>query len=436
MPLLTLTGVTIGYYSYFYKAALTPMIVDATLNNDLGTSLDMITPFQIIITIICVALSVGTVIYRFKRIVVNKQIIHFAIAGVIFTLIFSINDRVSNSFNQHFPVSLYYNLNEYRKLNKNRHLSRINPEPGINYLQNEELNIVFIIGESLRANNLSINGYQRSTTPLLSARKNVISFKNIFSEYTYTNPSVAHILTRADSVHANRAKTEKSFITTFNSCGFYTVWLANQDAAITYYPFMMECDTLIYARPEKSVYTYSDWLDEDLFPSFDQTLNRPEKAKLIILHTIGSHWYYNSHYSDDFSQFTPVTRSKIISQNTAEEIINSYDNSVLYTDFFINSIIEKLQHTNSVVIYLSDHGEALGEDGNWLHANDNEHLKNPACLIWYSDAYRIKNPEKILAISQNQNLKFRTDYLYHSILSAGNIPSKIIDESLNIFSTK
>lgn len=433
-PILVFVGSLVGFYSYFYKASLTPMIVDAAFNNDIGTSLDVITPLLIIIVLICFIFSVIIVIYRFKHIVVQMPFLHFVGAILSLILLFSINERTTNTFFQHYPFSLYYNLNEYNNLKANKNEIRINPDSTLNYKSEDEVTVVFVIGESLRADHLSLNGYKRKTTPLLEKRKNVISFSNIYSEFTYTNPSIAHIMSRADSINAERAYTEKSFITQFNTSGYYTAWLANQDAASSYYSFMKECDTLIYVRPEKSVFTYSSWLDLDLLSPFDNELLNPDKNKLLILHTIGSHWYYNSHYSDSFKLFNPTTQSKILSQNSSEEIINSYDNTVVYTDYILDSIIKRLEKLNAVLIFLSDHGEALGEGGNWLHAGENEYLKNPACFIWFSNQYQKKFPLKIQSLYENMHRRYRTDFLYHSILSAGNIPSKMIETDFDIFS--
>lgn len=435
-PIVAFLGILVGFYSFFYKAILTPMIVDATLNNDLGTSLDVISPLLIGIIFSGLAIAIVIINYRFRYISLKKQFLHFAGVVLAFIVLFNVNGRVTNTFAQHYPASIYTNLREYNKLKANRNLPRIYPDSTLNYTSAEDITVVFVIGESLRADHLSINGYERNTTPLLSQQTNIVSLPNIYSEFAYTNPSVAHIMTRADSVYTERSDTEKSFISQFNSSGFYTAWLANQDAAITYYPFMLECDTLIYAHPEKSVYTFSDWLDEDLLPILDFTLTNTNKNKLLILHTIGSHWYYNSHYSEEFQIFNPVTKSKIISQNTAEEIINSYDNTVVYTDYFINRVISKLTSENAVLIYLSDHGEALGEEGNWLHASDNEYLKNPACFVWYSEKYSKKYPQKIEALRKNKDIRYRTDFLYHSILSIANIPSKVIESNFDIFTEK
>jgi len=432
-PIFILTGTTIAYYSYFYKATLTPMIIDATLNNDLRTSLDVITPYQAIITTIIFFISVFIARYRYKNIHISKTTYHLAVAVTILIVIFTINDRVSTSFYQRYPISLFYNLNEYRKLNAYKNTTRINPDPTLKYKANEELIVVFVIGESVRADHLAINGYKRNTTPLLTKQKNLVSFKNIYSEYTYTNPSVAHILTRADSINPELSKTEKSFITLFKNSNYRCTWIANQDASTSYYSFMKEADSLIFVRPEKSVYTYSNWLDSDIIPHYISTLNQPHNNKLIILHTIGSHWFYNSHYPSSYKKFNPIAKSKIVSQNTPEEIINSYDNSILFSDKILNEIIENLKNKNAILIYLSDHGESLGENGNWLHASDDKYLKNPACFVWYSDTYNNNNTLKIKSLYNNKNRRYRTDFLFHSILAASSIPSKTIKNKLNIF---
>lgn len=431
-PVFIVLGSTIGFYSYFYKATLTPMILDATLNNDFRTSLDVMPVQLFVYVLISLIVSIIAVRYRFKKIEIRSAAVYLVALSLILYVLFSVNDRIKTSFYQHFPFSLYYNINQYNKLNSPFDSERIMPDTIRNYQSKEGLTIVFIIGETLRADHLSLNGYARETTPRLSKRENLISFPNIYSEYTYTNPSVAHIMTRADSANKERANKETSFVPLFKASGFYTAWIANQEPAKSYISFMKECDTLIYAHPEKSVYTYSAWLDEDLLPAYHFVNDLAKQDKLFILHTIGSHWYYNNHFSPSFEKFKPVTRSKIVSQNSQESIVNSYDNTVLYTDFFIDSVISTLVSKNAIVIFLSDHGEALGEGGNWLHANDNKALRNPACVIWCSDSYIQNYPEKFDALKANKNNRYRTDFLFHTILSAGNIPSKIIEKEYDM----
>jgi glucan phosphoethanolaminetransferase (alkaline phosphatase superfamily) len=210
--------------------------------------------------------------------------------------------------------------------------------------------------------------------------------------------------------------------------------ISNQDPAPTYVSFINECDTVVYVHPEMSVYNYNNWVDEDILPHLRKTIPENYNKRLFLLHTIGSHWYYNNHYSDRFEVFKPVTKSRIISQNSPEQIINSYDNTVLYTDFFINEVIKMFESRNAIIVFLSDHGEVLGEDGMWLHASDHIALKNPAMFVWFSDSYASKNGEKKNAMVKNLKKHYRTDFFFHSVLSAAGINSETISEDLNIFS--
>lgn len=433
-PVYCFIGSIIAYFRYAYKVSLTPMIIDATLHNDTRTSLDLISFELILFVVISVAISIVFVIYRFKEINLSKSYLHIIPSLFLFVVLLNSSHRLQNSLANRFPLNVYYNVKAYHELNNEKIKEKINPDT-LFMCENrtDSLIVAFVIGESLRADHLSLNEYERETNPLLSKRTNIFSLSHIYTEYSYTNRSIPHILTRADSIYIERAFNEMSFIPFFNKCGFYSSWISNQDAAHTYVSFMNECDTLIYAHPEKSTYNYNLWLDEDLLPIFDDLLSKNYPRQLFILHTIGSHWFYNSHFSDPYKIFEPICSSRIITQCTAEEIINSYDNTVVYTDFFLDNLIQRLENKNAVLIYLSDHGEVLGEDGQWLHASGNEASKYPASIVWMSEKYKNNFPEKVTSLEENQKKYYRTDFLYPSILSAGDIHSEIIDRSLDIF---
>jgi glucan phosphoethanolaminetransferase (alkaline phosphatase superfamily) len=438
-PLYSLIGSVLGFFRFAYKATLTPMLVDATLNNDLRTSADLISLELILFVLISISLSAISVWYRFKKMKLKNPLVHLIVITSILILLFSFDSRIKSSVVQRFPYNLYYNLSEYFRLNSQLKVEKTDFDPSFKYdsaRNNDSLTVVLVIGESARADHFSLNGYPRQTNPSLENSNNVLSYPKIYSEYTYTNRSLPHLLTRADSASESIAYTEKSFITLFEKCNYRTEWISNQDPADTYIGFMKECDTIIYAHPEKSVYNYNEWLDIDLLPFVAKTLEKETPKNLFILHTIGSHWYYNNHYTKQFGKFQPETKSRVINQNQPEEIINSYDNTILYTDFFLNEIIKMLENKNALMIYIADHGETLGEEGMWLHAGDNDASKNPAFIVWYSDQYKNKYPEKVNALIQNKNLRWRTDFLFHSILSGCNIPSIVIHNDLNIFSVK
>jgi glucan phosphoethanolaminetransferase (alkaline phosphatase superfamily) len=174
-------------------------------------------------------------------------------------------------------------------------------------------------------------------------------------------------------------------------------------------------------------------VDGDLLPFYQRTLDNNAQRKFILLHTIGSHWWYNAHYTDSFEVFKPIARSRIVSSNTRVEMINAYDNTVLYTDFFVYTLIEQLREKKAILIYQSDHGEGLGEEGAWFHAADNPYVHQAACFVWMSPAYKAAHPEAYAQAQNNRLKRFRTDYLFHSLLDAAGIRSPYLKDSLSIF---
>ena len=196
---------------------------------------------------------------------------------------------------------------------------------------------------------------------------------------------------------------------------------------------MKECDRLKYVSSGKVSYIYDKWLDTDLLPYLDDELRRKEPRKLIILHTVGSHWYYNTHFTDEYQKFIPVTNSKILSSNTFEQIRNSYDNTILFSDYFWNQVIKRLKKRNAVLIYLSDHGECMGEDGHFIHGSvDNEPQHLHGSFVWYSDIFASKYHDKVDALLFNKDKRYKSYFLFHSILDAADIKTEYIDNHLQV----
>lgn len=433
-PPLVLVCSVLSYFAWTTNTTLTIMILDATLHNDYNTSADLITTSLIFMMMISVLVAILLCIYRFKKIQENKKynLLLLFISIIVFLFSNSIQ-KSKNILSNHIPFNIYYISLDYSKGQKMIATERKSLAQD-SFNQTDSLTIVFVIGESLRADHLQLNGYQKNTTPLLSQMENLVSLPNLYTKYTYTNKSLPFILTRADSLSEDIAYTERSFIDIFKHCGWKTSWLANQEPGYTYAYFMHECDTLIYANINKSVYSLDKWLDESLISHYEDRLSLNDNSnRLIILHTIGSHWWYNSHFTDEFELFKPIVKSKIVSSNTKEEMINSYDNTILYTDKFLERLIYKLKKRKAILIYLSDHGESLGENNIWLHASDSPPIHYPAGLIWMSEGYISRYPRKYKALINNSKKKYSESFLFHSILDAGSISSPIMKKELSIF---
>ncbi len=430
-PLICFISSILAYFRFVSGTTLTTMILDAALDNDSQTTAELITSGLILFVIFSTIISIAIVAYRSKKIKVYKSPILLAISLLFFLLMFNIQ-RIKNPISERIPFNLYFITSRYLSEKKEISKERKSLSENVVCNENKDLMVLLVIGESLRSDHLEINGYKRKTNPYLS-KEDIISFPNIYSDYTYTNASLPHILTRADSIYSERAYTERSFIDLFKYCGFYTIWLANQEPAKTYVYFMHECDTLIHCNSNKSVYVFDKWLDEDLLPHLKNITKKKSDNKLIVLHTIGSHWYYNSHFSDNFQIYNPVTKSRQISSCSHEEMLNSYDNTVLYTDYFIYSLIDQMRDKNTILFYLSDHGESLGENGFWLHATDSPPIHYPACFIWMSSTYKENNIEKYKILQANKNLRYKTDFLFHTITEAAGMKGGVIDHNFSLF---
>lgn len=431
-PLLVAFSTVLAYYRYTVNATLTPMTIELALINDLRTNMQVVSWQLVSLILLSLVVSVAIVWLRWKKISFTRPYIHLIVAlGIIF-MTNSFIPQLKRPLTQRMPYSIYYNFKLYFEIRDvaAEHRETFTSESVAN---SDSLVVVFVIGESLRNDHLQINGYERETTPYLMEEDNLVSLTDIYGAECFTHTSVPQIMTRADSANPQRAYDEQSFVTIFNDAGFRTTWIANQESVATYAYFMNECDTLIYVNGDKSVYTFDKWLDEDILPHLENELKDDNPTQLHILHSIGSHWWYNSHYTDEFERYTPVIKSRVVSSNTQEEMINSYDNTILYTDYFIKETIDLIRDKKSILIFLSDHGESLGEDGYYLHGADRPELHYPAAFVWYSDKYAQSFPDMIENLKDNSDKKYRSDYLFHSIIDAADITTEYIEPQLSIF---
>lgn len=417
-PLITFACTVMTYYRYTVKAVLTPQVIDLVLVNDMRTSMHAISWQLVVCCLISLLLSYFVVRYRWKKISVRLWYLWIVVA-LLFIYYPNSRGHLSTEVEQRMPYSIYYSIDEYlrtkQKIDEERDMFKNKATA-----ESDSITVVFIIGESLRADHLQVNGYKRETTPMLLKEPNIVSLPNVRTDFTLTHLSIPHFMTRSSDDNPERAYHERSFISLFKQAGFHTSWLANQESGDTYVYFMKEADTLSYVNSSKSMYLFDSWLDGDILPIYDDILGKSSR-QLIVMHTVGSHWFYNSHFTKEFCRYTPTADSRVINGNSVERMVNSYDNTILYSDWFWHEVIDRLRSKNAVIIYLSDHGESLGEDGYFTHGVDREEQHSVASWIWYSDRFAEKYPEKVDALKKNKDKKMKTYFLFHSIIDAGDL---------------
>lgn len=260
-----------------------------------------------------------------------------------------------------------------------------------------------------------------------------MSFSKIHTPLTYTAISVPQILTN-NSVSEKSNENNYSIYSILNKLNYETTWIGNQSPEKSYRHFINENKNINIIDKFRSVLSFNKEKDSSMIPLFKDSFKKSNK-QFFTLHMIGSHWYYKNRISEKFQVFQPEIRSKYIPSNTLEEMINSYDNTIVYLDYFLSEIISTIEDssTNTLLIYLSDHGEILGENGKWLHAQNDIASQNPAMIIWYSNEFLNQFPNLISSLNKNSNKEFTTDFFYHSILDLLEVQNQEIELDQSVF---
>mgnify|MGYP000058899687 CR=1 FL=1 len=289
---------------------------------------------------------------------------------------------------------------------------------------------ILVIGETARKHNFSIYNYNRKTSPNLDTIKNLMVFNNVKSNSNVTSLSIPFMLTRATPKKSKIKFTEPTLINVFKETGFHTYWVSNQQIATGSVFGLYSQTSDSYFNVSKSL--DSAGFDENVLPVFDEILRDSFKKKFIIIHTIGSHFRYNYRYPNNFKNFLPTLEKGLSIESTTnynkkEEIINSYDNSLLYTDFILSELIKKTkkENVNSFLFYISDHGENLfdTEKNKLLHGYEipTKFETEIPLLIWTSNKYNLNHPKIIESLHKNTNNKIATTNTFYTLSDMSNI---------------
>jgi lipid A ethanolaminephosphotransferase len=282
--------------------------------------------------------------------------------------------------------------------------------------------VVLVIGESARSQNFSLYGYTKNTNPLLSNTKNVYSF-NATSCATYTTAGVKCMLEHASTNNFYEILPNYLYRNNVDVIWRTTNW---GEPPIHIEKYLNRHDI------EKGYGGGRSNYDEILLSGLKEQIFASQNNKiLIVLHTSTSHGpTYNKKYPPQFEKFKPVCNSVELGKCSTEELINAYDNTIVYTDYILSRLIESLKQLKeykSTMLYVSDHGESLGENNLYMHGlpvsiAPKEQLDIPF-IVWLSDdSKKIKSNE---TLSQN--------HVFHSVLNFLSIESPIYDENMNIF---
>lgn len=415
----------IFYFTYSYNVLIDTQMLANFASTDAHEVQDLLS-FKMLFFILSFGIA-PSILLHFVNVIKSsfkKKIIYIMVCLLIALTLFLVNFinsagffRVNRNFGYMFsPFNYLYATFELVMQNTFKAKSRSYLEiADLTIDANQNLNLVLIVGETARRKNFSLYGYERNTNPELAKISNLHIIQNTISCGTSTKISVPcifqieqkyqNILIALQKAGAKIKWYENNFGGCYGMCAAIPTFISDHS----------KCD--------------GSCPDGVIFEEFFKDLKQANSGvNIFVLHQNGSHGpLYYKRYPTDFAHFTPECTSPNVSDCSLKELVNAYDNSILYTDFLISSTIQELQKQkiNSTMIYISDHGESLGENGIFLHGfpyklAPKEQIEIPY-LIWSSSKIKIK---------------LKTEYSHqtvaHSILHLLKAKSEIYNEKENI----
>lgn len=305
--------------------------------------------------------------------------------------------------------------------------------------------MVLVVGETGRAESFSLNGYNKNTNPELS-QLDILNFKQVSSCGTSTAVSVPCMFSGMPrkAYDADLASHREGLLDIAQRAGYQVTWIDNNsgckgvcDRTGGQYPISAQLKQQWCKEGE----CYDDILLSSLSQYLTQLQNSPQpKNQLLVLHQVGSHGpAYFKRYPDSFKHFRPTCDTNSIQGCSREALINTYDNTIVYTDHVLASVIRQLQQLKgfqSAMWYLSDHGESTGEHGLYLHGapymlapSQQTHVP---MLMWFSQAWQQQVPALIPCLKQQLDQPRSQDNLFPTMLALLDIRSKVLDAGLDM----
>ena len=300
--------------------------------------------------------------------------------------------------------------------------------------------LVIVVGETVRAQNWGLNGYARDTTPELRALQ-VVNFNDVQSCGTATEVSLPCMFApvgRRDYDEA-RIRGQQSLLHVLDHAGIATLWRDNQTGCkgvCTGLPFQQWNDARIAGLcKDGSCY------DEVLLHDLQRDVEGSTGDMVVVLHPIGNHGpSYYARYPDRFRHYLPTCDSPELGQCSGAQILNAYDNAVRYADHFVAEAIRLLERQtghDAALIYVSDHGESLGEHGLFLHgvpwAIAPEQQTRVPMITWLAPGFARDEGIDLQCLRARSGRKLSHDSLFHSVLGLLDVRTALYEPSLDLY---
>lgn len=305
---------------------------------------------------------------------------------------------------------------------------------------------IIVVGETARAQSFSLNGYRRNTNPMLSAQAGLINFANFHSCGTATAISVPCVFSSLgrENFSDSKARRQEGLLDVLSHAGFTVLWRDNNSGC------KGVCDRVTYENfsvpdPSDPLCQGEECFDERLLNRLPEMIRNARNDLVIVLHQKGSHGpAYARRYPAAFGRFGPVCDAADFEKCSPESITAAYDNTILYTDYFLSKTIDLLRDSSdqlavdTSLVYFSDHGESLGENNLYLHGApymiappEQTHVP---LMLWMSDGFSKRFRIDRTCLNARRRQPFSHDNIFHSVLGMLNVNTAVFNPRLSLFS--
>ena len=463
-PILIIVLIISSMTSYFMNSY--HVVIDATMirnmmQTDMHESLDLLSVKQALYFLFF-GLLPSLLIYKVKledRTLKSELFAKLKLIGlslvVILAVAFTFSKHYTSFAREHKPLRYsvnpaYWMYSTGKYINLTFNTSKLVVKP-IGLDAKIEINdsnrtkiVIMVVGEAARADHFSLNGYQRDTNPQLE-QEDIINFSNTYACGTSTAVSVPcmfSIYDRDDYSYKKGISTQNVLDVLDHTQKVSILWRDNNSDSkgvalrVTYENYK--------TSKNNTICTEDECRDIGMLVGLDKYIEQNRgKDILIVLHQMGNHGpAYYKRYTKDFEKFRPTCKTNQLEKCSQKEIENAYDNAILYTDNFLVKTIDFLKKYDksydTAMIYMSDHGESLGENGVYLHGlpyfmapDAQTHIGS---IMWFGKSMSKKIDAK--SLRKRADKEYTQDDLFHTLLGIFNVKTKEYDKSMDILNNE
>lgn len=451
--LVILAAVT-GHFTDAFGSVIDSVMIENILQTDTGEVGDLLSRGLVIRVLLLGVAAVAAIWWLpVKRLTILNKIKQNGITAVVALLvmvvtIFSFSEQYAVVFREHKSLRTYinplmpiYSTVRFAKAQimgpESTELSVTAGDAHIPETDSEHELIILVVGETARRDHFSLNGYARQTNPELEKEKNLVSYGHISSCGTATAVSVPCMFSAShrEDFSIKEALHHENLLDILKRAGVSVLWRDNNSSS------KGVADRVVYENfktTDLNPICDTECRDIGMLDGLQDYIDGQSGDVLIVLHQMGNHGpAYFKRYPPEFEHFTPACHSLDLSECSNQEIINAYDNAILYTDYFLSKVIDLLKKNTpkyeTAMLYVSDHGESLGEHGIYLHGMPymmapKEQIEVPV-VLWLSDAADIELQEAF----QLKDKQSSHDAIFDSVLMAFEVESNVINTKDSLF---